>query len=136
MQRFWINVILSVLGCVGCANAQDVQPQAALNQQSTVDQVLDALEHRGHDLKALRADVKLTETDTALGDSIVRSGSFALQNGADGSTRAHIVFDRKIVDGRTSSEKIEYALEGGKLIDRNYNRKIQSTRQVLRPGEK
>ena len=137
MNRFVINVIVCALGCAGCASAsaQGVKAQAALNQQATVDQVLDALERRGRDLQSLRADVQLTETDTALNDSLGRSGSFALQNRADGSTRAHVVFDKKVVDQKASSEKIEYALADGRLIERNYNRKRQTTRSVLRPGE-
>jgi hypothetical protein len=147
MNRICSVILASVLVCAGCASAQgaqDAKPpvdgahgrQAALNPQSTVDQVLEALERRGQNLRSLRADVKLTELDNATNDSLARSGSFALENRPDGSTRAHVVFDRKIVDKRTSDEKIEYVLDGVNVIDRNYNRKIQTTRQVLRPGEK
>lgn len=136
MNRFTISFLVCVFACAGCASAQDAKPPASLSQQSSVDQVLDALERRGRDLRALRAEVKLTEMDTTLNDSFVRSGSFALQNRPDGSTRAHVVFDRKVVDEKPISEKIEYALDGGTLIERNYNRKRQTTRSVLRPGER
>jgi len=145
-----LSIVLSVLIGAGCiatqadqSHAQDGKPRPATpaadvaqGQQAGVDPILDALERRGRDLQSLHADVTLTETDAALGGTTSRSGWFALQNRADGSTRAHIVFDRKTVDTKASSEKIEYLLDGGKLIDRNYSRKKQSTRTILRPGEK
>src|SRR5213076_3131141 len=113
-------------GCIATqtdqSHAQTSQPAQTTAQASSsgVDVILDGLEHRGRDLQSLRADVTLTETELALGGQTSRSGWFALQNRADGSTRAHIVFDRLTVDMKPKTEKIEYLLDGGKLIDRNY----------------
>ncbi|MBC8106673.1 MAG: hypothetical protein H7Z14_08805 [Anaerolineae bacterium] len=138
-----LSIALALLVGAGCVanqsqqtHAQTSQPTQATAPSSSVDAILDGLERRGQDLQSLRADVKLTETDPALGNEMARSGWFALQNQPDGSTRAHIVFDRKYVDQKTSSEKIEYLLDGGKLTDRNYARKKQATRTIMRPGEK
>lgn len=141
-MRSVVVTVTSILLLVGCANAQDANGQAAnqqqgkLTQQSSLDDVLNALDRRGRDLRSISADVKMTDVDLALNDKTARSGSFKLQNRTDGSTRAHIVFDRKMIEDRTISEKIEYLLDGGKLIDRNYRTKTQTTRTVLRPGEK
>lgn len=135
-----LSIVLAVLIGAGCMASQAEQThgqtsQPAQTSTTGVDAILDALERRGQDLRTLRADVTLSESD-AFGDASSRSGWFALQNRADGSTRAHIVFDRKVVDKKATSEKIEYLLDGGKLIDRNYQRTKQTTRQILRPGEK
>ena len=133
-------VLLGLFVTVGCAIAQSdeagAKPQAALTAQSSLDDILDALDRRGRDLRSLSADVKITDTDLALNDNTARSGWFKLQNLPNGSTRARIVFDRKMVDGRTISEMIEYALNDGVLIDRNHKHKKQTTRTVLRPGER
>ena len=146
MSKFAIGLVVLIgAGCMASqaeqthapdGKPQDSRVQQAGVQQAGVDQILDALERRGRDLQSLRADVTLTETELALGGEMSRAGWFALQNRADGSTRAHIVFDRKTVDQKPSSEKIEYMLDGGKLIDRNYTRKKQTTRTIVRPGEK
>ena len=98
--------------------------------------VLDALDRRGQNLNSLSADVKWTETDPALAVSFTRGGKFWLENRPDGSSRAHALFTRREDGNRVKEEKIEYLLDGPKLIDRNYQRKTQVTRIVLRPGEK
>lgn len=139
-MNYWLRKlsIVAMLIGAGCVASQTEQTHAQPAQpaQANIDAILDGLELRGQNLQSLRADVTLTETDIALGGEISRSGWFALQNRPDGSTRAHINFDRKKVDLKASSERIEYMLDGGKLIDRNYARKKQATRAILRPGEK
>jgi hypothetical protein len=133
-------VTLGCWGCVAAANDPRTSPTTggspALSVDSSVEQVLDALDRRGRDLRTMTATVKLAERDAALGDKTSRSGRFWLENRADGSQRARVLFDRKDANGRATEEKIEYLLDGGKLIDRNYTRKIEVTRVILRPGEK
>jgi outer membrane lipoprotein-sorting protein len=119
----------------------DPPPEAArgdakLTTGASLDQILDALDRRGDDLRSLAADVTLTETDAALGDEVTRTGSFALELRPDGSARSRITFNDKVANNRKTKEKIEYLLDGPNLIDRTYRTKTQVTRQVLRPGER
>lgn len=152
-----MSLRILVISCIalGCAAAQEqhnTQPQpatmpaasaeasAGLSADSSVDQVLDALDRRGQNLRTLTADVRMKETDQAMGDETARSGRVWLENRPDGTTRFHALFDRKEEgtdkDKKVTEDKIEYVLDGGKLIDRNYRKTTQVTRVVLRPGEK
>ena len=117
-------------------NQDSVAASTSLPADAALDQILDVMDQRGRDLRDLSAKVTLTDTDAALGDETARIGRFSLSNSGDGGTRARVLFDKKRSGERTVEEKIEYVLDGGKLIDRNYTRKLQVTRTVLRPGEK
>lgn len=159
MSLRWLVILLVSVPTVGCAAARaaDDGPSPAgapsapapppapavaadgLSADSSLDQILDALDRRGRDIKTLRADVRLTDNDLAMGDKVARTGTFILENKADGSSRAHVLFKVK-EEGekgeKKTAEKIEYVLDGGKLIDRNYTKSTQTTQVVLRPGEK
>jgi outer membrane lipoprotein-sorting protein len=78
----------------------------------------------------------MVETDQAIGDETTRTGHVWLDNRNDGATRFRATFDRKEENKKVTDEKIEYVLDGGKLIDRNYKKTTQVTRTVLQPGEK
>ena len=67
---------------------------------------------------------------------MTRTGTAIYQATAPGEARMRITFDQRIQEGAVQAQKIEYLLAGGWLIDRNYTRKIEVNRQVLRPGEK
>jgi outer membrane lipoprotein-sorting protein len=110
------------------------QPPDRLTPDSTVEQILDALHERGQGLNSLTADVKLTEMDD-LGDQIIRTGRVMLLDPHD-QTHFRAVFDTRQTETRRFDEKIEYVLIGGTLVERNYPRRIQVRRQVLRPGER
>jgi outer membrane lipoprotein-sorting protein len=109
---------------------------ADLSPQSTIDEVLDALDARGQGLKSFTADVKLSEADTATGDESVRSGKAWYQADDSGSARIRVAFDKKQSSGKITDERIEYVLAGSDLIQRTYRTKTQTTQKVLRPGEK
>lgn len=108
----------------------------ALPADASVDQTLDALDTIGRDLKSFTATVKLSETDVIAQDTVVRTGKFVYQSLGAGDSRLRITFDTRIQDGASQPQKIEYLLDKGWLIDRNYARKIEVNRQMLRPGEK
>ncbi len=131
----WLLFIVTA----GCAT-QPATPHAVLEKSTDsdarVDQILDALDARGTDLKSLSTDVKLTETDSTTGDDVTRTGRFVLQTKPDGSARARVTFVSKTANNRITEEKIEYVLDGPNLIDRVERTKTQVTRQVLKPGEK
>ena len=118
---------LLTMGCASIARAE-------LTGQSSIDDVLDALDKRGQGLVSFTADVKLAESDTATGDASTRSGKVWFQAGE--SSRIRVTFDKKQVNNKITDDKIEYLLSGPDLIDRNYARKTQVTRHVLKPGEK
>jgi hypothetical protein len=111
--------------------------QAAPAGDMTVDQALDALDQRGQDLRSFTAKVSLKEqdADTMLGS--VRTGQVWYQQRAPGDARMRVTFDEKSdVDGKKiTRERIEYMLDQGWLDDRDYQKKIQVKRQILRPGE-
>jgi outer membrane lipoprotein-sorting protein len=123
-----LAVAAFAMGCVSRAGA------ATLTQQSSVDEILDALDARGKDLQSFSSDLKLGESDAATGDESAHTGKFSYQTGD--SPRIHVVFDKKIAAGKIIEDKIEYLLKDRTLIDRTYRTKTQITREVLKPGEK
>lgn len=104
-----------------------------------IDPVLQQLEQVGKNLKDFSAKLKLTETDNNLGTSSVRTGNVWFKKEADGSARIHVLFTQRI-DPDTHraypKDKVEYLLDGPYLIDRNYQKKEEVKRQVLKPGQK
>ena len=125
------KLLLSGLLFVGCAGAVE------LTQSSSVDQVLDALDQRGHDLKSLTADIAMADIDPNLGDKgTTHTGKLYFQDLGDGKVRFRILFDKKL-SGKTSlPQKHDYVYANGTFTDRDYDLKQQNTRQVLKPGEK
>jgi outer membrane lipoprotein-sorting protein len=107
---------------------------AQLTPESTIDQILDALDARGQGLTSFVANVKLTDTDAGLGDASSRTGKAWYQAGE--SPRLRVTFDKREANGRVTDEKVEYLLKGPDLIERTYRTKSQVTHHVLRPGEK
>src|SRR2546421_2404681 len=108
---------------------------AALSEASSVDDVLDALDARGRSLNQFTADVTLTEKDEATAVDSQRSGHVWYQK-RQGNDRIRVTFDQKAEGRFNKPEKLEYLLDGGWLVDRDYRRSIEVKRQVLRPGEK
>jgi outer membrane lipoprotein-sorting protein len=117
------------------AVAAPVPALAAVNENSSVDEVLDALDSRGRSLSGFVADVTLSENDEATQAESRRTGRVWYQK-RQGDDRIRVTFDQK-AEGRFSKpDKVEYLLDGGWLVDRDYRRLIEVKRQVLRPGEK
>lgn len=102
----------------------------------TVDQALDALDQRGQNLQAFDAAVRLKEVDTGTQLESTRTGHVWYQKQGDISGRLRVVFDTRIDGAKRIAEKLEYLLENGWLTDRDYQKRIEVKRQVLRPGEK
>ena len=106
-----------------------------VSENSSVDEVLDALDARGRNLSQFVADVTLTEVDESTQLESQRSGRVWYEK-RQGNDRIRVVFDKKAEGRFDKPEKLEYLLDGGWLIDRDYRRSIEVKRQVLRPGEK
>ena len=120
------------------AARQPQQPAnaGALTAKSSVDQILDALDQRGRNLKSFAADVSLMEEDITLASEVTRTGRALFQDQGDGQARLRVTFTTRATGSRKFDETIEYLLDGGWLTDRDYQRKIEVRRQVLREGEK
>jgi hypothetical protein len=125
---------MAVLLCASWAMAQTTRP---LGKQSTVDEVLDALHARGQGLKDFVADVSLAETDALSGDTTTLLGKVYHQPSPDGQGRLRVALDAKKIGDKVDKQfRQEYVLDKGWLIDRDYKRKLQVDRQVLKPGQK
>lgn len=128
MQRLWLGLL------VGLMLLPATLVRAELKPDSSVEDILNALDARGQNLTSFTAVVKLTDVDTGLGDSTSRTGKVLFQAGDSASLR--VTFDKRQSGNKVFDEKIEYLLAGPDLIDRNYQTKSQITRHVLKPGEK
>src|SRR5688572_23553537 len=106
-----------------------------LSPDSSVDRVLDALDRRGRGLKEFVADVALKEEDD-LGLSSTRKGKVWHQRQGEDDSRIRVVFDTREDEENVYDEKLEYMLDDGWLLDRDFKKKIEVRRQVLKPGEK
>ncbi|HEV8378720.1 MAG TPA: hypothetical protein VGP99_07705, partial [Tepidisphaeraceae bacterium] len=130
-MRFLSGIIFSLLLTAAAA------AQNPLNEQSSREEILDALHARGQGLKDFTADVSLAETDALSGETTTMTGKVWYQARGEGNARMRILFDKKLFgDKPQAGAKVEYALDKGWLTDRDYKRKVEIQRQVLKPGEK
>ena len=106
-----------------------------VSENSSLDEVLDALDARGRSLSQFVADVTLTEVDESTQLESQRTGRVWYEK-RQGNDRIRVTFDKKLEGRFDKPEKVEYLLDGGWLIDRDHRRLIEVKRQVLRPGEK
>ncbi len=141
----WMAWVFAALFAAAGGAAPTAQPTPAaaaqpavgeLTADAPVDQILDALHARGQNLKSFDAKVTLTESDVNTALETTRSGIARYHKKADASERIRVVFDKKVDGKKVFDEKIEYMLDGQWLIDRDYNKRIEVRRQVLKPGEK
>src|SRR3954452_11354765 len=67
-----------------------------------------------------------------------RTGQVWYQQRGPGDARMRVTFDQKSDSAgkKITPERIEYLLDKGWLTDRDYQKRIEVRRQVLRPGEK
>jgi outer membrane lipoprotein-sorting protein len=114
--------------------APSTQP---LTKDSSIDDILDALDARGKDFKTFTADVKQSDSDTTFADVTSKSGKVWYQDLGDGKARIRVSFDSvQHNDSPPKKDQVDYELIDGKLIYRNYQTHKQDTRQIIRPGEK
>ncbi len=121
--------IIIVLGAAAFCRAE-------LTANSSTDVILDRLHEVGQDLKTFTAKVVLRETDLIAQDSSSRSGEAVYEKKANGDARMRITFTTRTQDAVTQQQQIDYLLDNGWLVDRNYARKLEVKRQMLKPGEK
>lgn len=102
-----------------------------------VERLLERLDEHGQTLREFVAQVALSESDASTGLGSVRTGVVRYQSaGAAGSPRLRVSFvSRAEDDGPPRAERLEYLLDGSWLTERNYRRKAEVRRQVVRPGQ-
>jgi outer membrane lipoprotein-sorting protein len=112
-----------------------------IKPDSDLDSVLDALDARGRDLKDFTADVAIHSTDARTGEDSAQIGKVTFQDKGNGASRIRVSFDAKKTEGAdgkqvTQKQRLDYVLDGGWLTDRDYQKKLEVKRQVLKPGQK
>jgi outer membrane lipoprotein-sorting protein len=130
---------LLLMACTPARGQQDAEPASAtrpaspgaLTDQSTIDEVLTAMQDAGKDLQSLKARILLIDIDNQTGSETKRPGSFALQRQA-GQVLFRATLDGVLVqnDQGIREERIEYLLRDGVLIDRNYKKKTEARRKL------
>jgi outer membrane lipoprotein-sorting protein len=133
-MRFIRVLILCLLLGPSVAPAQG---PVKISPESDLDVILDALEARGKDLKDFSADVTLTTVSERTGAESSQTGKVVYQERGAGDARIRVSFDkRKLENGATQPHKVDYLLDQGNLTDRDYAKKLEVKRQVIKPGQK
>jgi hypothetical protein len=117
--------------------ATQFDPNAPLTAQSSIDQILHALDQRGKTLKDFTANVTLSHSDVAQGNGDELTGRMWMQRLAGNDARLRVIFNtRQVNDEKPRNDKQEYELANGWLTDRSYTDHKEIRRQVLKPGQK
>jgi len=134
MSKFilWLAAI-GFFAAVGYAQDQIPNP---LTPATTVDQILDDLKWRGDTLQSFTADVQLTHLDMSTADSSTDVGTVVFQKLPSGDSRIRVNFTAEIDGEQKIDRHHEYTLANGILVDRDYQKKIESDQHVVKPGQK
>lgn len=132
------SVVVSFCFLLSGPTAQaQLQPPPLINPTGpSINETLDALKERGQNLQDFTADVVIKETDAVTGSDKSRMGKILFQRRPNNDSRIRVALDRKTIADRIVKSRADYKLENGKLIDQNFDSKHQTTRQVLKPGQK
>ncbi|HET6246781.1 MAG TPA: hypothetical protein VFE47_03705 [Tepidisphaeraceae bacterium] len=107
-----------------------------LPANATVDQILDALDQRGQTLREFTAKVSLTSGDKFVEGVSTQVGQVSFQKKGDDDGRLHVVFVKRVDSHGTRDEKGEVLLDKGWVIERDYRKKAETDREIVKPGEK
>ena len=113
----------------------DTTDAPKLSADSSINDLLDALDAVGQGLKDFTAKVALTDNDVATDLTTKRTGQVWYETNAD-NAKVRVTFDHKIAGRKITDERLDYLLADGKLTDRNGRNKVETKRQVLKPGQK
>ena len=119
-----------------CSAALAAEPKP-LAADATIDQILDALDEAGDNLKDFVAEVALTTEHAVTGTSSTRRGTVWYELSKEGDPRMRINLPTKEVGEKVfDDERIEYMLdEKGVLWDRNYKQRVQIKHIIRKPGQ-
>jgi outer membrane lipoprotein-sorting protein len=135
-----MRLTVFVMLCFFCTPTTARAEQPPLAADAPLDTVLDALDALGKNLQDFSADVALHTTDMRTGEDTAQIGTIIFQNRNGAGSRIRVAFEKKVVDDGngpkiTQKQKLDYVLEGGWLTDRDYQKKLEVRRQVLKPGQ-
>jgi outer membrane lipoprotein-sorting protein len=143
MRRYLTITLICLASClshqaenIAKAESPIGPPANVLNGNSKVDDVLDALQKSGKDVKSFSSDVTDTEDDQVQGTEVIRYGKVWFQTLPNGDHTLHLILDRKQVGKKLIPEKIEYLLDGGWVTIRNYDKKNETRIQLVPAGQK
>src|SRR5690349_14692361 len=135
-MRFLLIIVVLTLSTFSFAEPPADIANRELSKNSSLDEILDALDARGQGLKSFTANVSLTESTTDFGDETTKSGKVVYQDQGNGNARIRVSFDTSKHNDKVKKERLDYELIDGKLIERNYATTSQTTQQIIRPGQK
>lgn len=105
--------------------------------RADVNAALNALHDSGANLKSLAADISLKTVSGDFNDENTKIGTFLLQKLPGGDTRIRASFtERRSGTNKIVKDRRDYVLAGPDLIERDYQAKKQTTRQIREPGQK
>lgn len=131
-MRRAISEFILLLFLAGTARAQF----HAIAPEATADGVLDAMQARGQEMRDFSAAVTVTAVDQATMDTSSQGGRVLFQKLPGDQGRLRVDFDQRTEGDRIIQEKRQYTLADGWLVERDYDKKTEIRRQVVRPGEK
>ncbi|MBI1372751.1 MAG: hypothetical protein GC159_08325 [Phycisphaera sp.] len=123
----WMMVLVAGLTSLGAAD-----------EPKSVTEWLDALEHRGNEIRSLESDVTYNKLNDLTGERQIRGGRVeyaAADSEKKTPARFAIRFDWVVVDTRKDDDKVEYIFDGRWLAEKQHKRKVFIKRQVVKPGE-
>jgi outer membrane lipoprotein-sorting protein len=123
------------LGLILQLAVASTQP-AALTANSSVNEILDALDARGRSLQDFSAAVRLTDSDNSTGDSTVNIGTVILQRKGEDDARIRVAFTQRQLGNKIFTVDHQYTLDNGLLVERDYQSKHETRQQILKPGQK
>jgi outer membrane lipoprotein-sorting protein len=109
-----------------------------LTAASPMDEILDALDATGKNLKDFTADVTLITEDLTLATESSKEGKILFQKPANANARVKVEFSQRSNGNLSRPEHVVYLLNDGWLTTRQYDQKppTEDRKQVLKPGEK
>ena len=111
--------------------------ESELPVDATVDQVLDALDECGKTLTDFTAKVSMKTGNPDVEEPHHPQRHRLVSRRRMMTPELHVIFDTKRTGGgRPIPEKLEYALDKGWLVDRDFGKHTETRRQVVKPGQK
>src|SRR5438045_5592004 len=107
-----VNMRVLLVGLLSLILISSARAEFPLNNASTREDILDALNARGQGLKDFTADVSLATSDALGGDVTKLLGNVWYQAKGEGDARLRIIFDKKFFGAKQQpNSKVEYMLD-------------------------
>src|SRR4051812_40939061 len=99
-MRIVFLIVASLLTSFALADPPADIADRELSSKSSIDEILDALDARGHGFKTFTANVKHSETATDFEDKTTKSGRVIYQDLGNGNARIRVTFDTSEHNGK------------------------------------